>query len=64
MVNRIGHMINHLSYHIKDITCASLDPYRISSAEPRALGVKSSHWEDKISLFVYLSFYPSFIDLR
>ena len=60
--NRIGHMIHHLSNHIKDIICASLDSYRISSAEPRALRMKSSHWEDKISLFAYLSFYHSFSD--
>ena len=49
--NRLGHMIHRLSYHIKDITYALLDEDRISSAEPRALTVKVSHWECKISLF-------------
>ena len=42
--NTLGHMIHRLSYHIKDITYASFDEDRISSAEPRVLTVKRCHW--------------------
>ncbi len=49
--NRLGLMIHHLSYHIKDISCAISAADRFSSAEPRGLRVKVSRWECKISLF-------------